>query len=54
MVAALDEDSNVCHGSSRPAEMYNMSLKNEQDGSCRSIDMVSEAASKLDLKCAAP
>lgn len=34
--------------------MYNMSLKNEMDGSCRSMDMVREAASKLDQKYAAP
>lgn len=33
--------------------MYNMSLKNELDGSGRSMDMVREAASKLDQKSAA-
>lgn len=46
--------SNVWRGSSRPAEMYSMSLKNELDPSCRSMDMVRKAASKLKQDYGAP
>lgn len=54
MVAALEETyCNVWHGSSRPAEIYTMSLKNEVEESCRSVDMVREPASKLDQKYSA-
>lgn len=54
MVAALEETyCNVWHGSSRPAEIYTMSLKNEVEESCRSMDMVREPTSKLDQKYSA-
>lgn len=45
--------SNMWHGSFRPSDMYNMALKNELDGSCRSMDMVRVAASERDQKFAA-
>lgn len=54
MVAALEETyCNVWHGSSRPAEIYTMSLKNEVEESCRSMDMVREPTSELDQKYSA-